>query len=74
MQVVEAGVDVEEDDPRVFLGERPLDPVEGFVVLVERDGEYKISLRESVPPEIRRTLLGQYQRMRTRNQRAGASQ
>jgi hypothetical protein len=45
-----------------------------YVVLVQRDGEYKISLRESVPPEIRRRLLGQYQRMRARNQRAGASE
>ena len=45
-----------------------------YVVLVERDGEFKISLRESVPPSIRRTLLGQYERIRSRNQRAGAAE
>lgn len=42
------------------------------VVLIERDGEWKISLRESVPSEVRKALLSEYQRVSERNRRAGA--
>jgi len=41
------------------------------VVLVERDGEWKISLRESVPGSVREALIEEYRRMSDRNRRAG---
>ncbi len=42
------------------------------VVLVQRDGEWKISLRESVPSDVRAALLEAYRRVSDRNRRAGA--
>lgn len=42
------------------------------VVLVQRDGEWKISLRESVPAEIRQALAEEYRRVSERNRRAGS--
>jgi len=43
------------------------------VVLVEHDGEWKISLRDSVPPAIRRSLREEYQRLSDRVRREGAT-
>jgi len=48
------------------------DRVDRRVVLVEREGEWKISLRESVPPEIREALLSEYRRISERNRKMGA--
>jgi len=42
------------------------------VVLVEREGEWKISLRDSVPSDIRRALLEEYRRAKGRASRAGS--
>jgi hypothetical protein len=42
------------------------------VVLVERDGEWKISLRDSVPSDVRRALLEEYRRASDRAKRSGA--
>lgn len=41
------------------------------VVLVETDGEWKISLRDSVPSSVRRALTEEYRRMSDLNRRAG---
>lgn len=41
------------------------------VVLVEREGEWKISLRDSVPSSVREALTEEYRRMSDRNRRAG---
>lgn len=39
---------------------------ERYVVLVQSDGEWKISLRESVPADVRGALIEQYERMSER--------
>jgi len=39
---------------------------ERFVVLIQEDGEWKISLRDSVPADVRRALVEQYERMSER--------
>jgi hypothetical protein len=43
-----------------------------YVLLVQRDGEWKIDLDQSVPTEIRRALIGEYERIHARNARQGA--
>lgn len=45
---------------------------EHHVVMVNTDTGYRISLRESVPAEVRRALMAEHERIDTRNRRAGA--
>jgi hypothetical protein len=45
---------------------------ERYVVMVDSDIGYRISLRDSVPPSIRRALLSEHERIDNRNRRAGA--
>lgn len=41
------------------------------VILVQRHGEWRISLRESVPTDVRRALTEEFRRMTDRHRRAG---
>lgn len=45
---------------------------ERYVVMFNSDVGYRISLRESVPAEVRRALLAEHERIDTRNRRAGS--
>jgi len=45
---------------------------ERYVVMFNTDTGYRISLRESVPAEVRRALLQEHERIDNRNRRAGA--
>ena len=45
---------------------------ERYVVMLDSDVGYRISLRDSVPPDTRRALLREHERIANRNRRAGA--
>jgi len=46
---------------------------ERYVVMVDEGVGYRISLRDSVPAEVRRALLAEHERIETRVRRAGAA-
>ncbi|MEM9190375.1 MAG: hypothetical protein AAGF12_14415 [Myxococcota bacterium] len=62
-------IDLQDDRAHVFPNP---DRIDRSVVLVRQNGEWKISLEESVPADVRHRLRQDYLRMSQRNRRAGA--
>ncbi len=46
---------------------------EAYVVMEDSDAGYRISLHDSVPPDVRRALLAEHERIANRQRRIGAS-
>jgi hypothetical protein len=46
---------------------------ERYVVMIDSDVGYRISLHDSVPPDVRRALLAEHERIANRQRRIGAA-